>query len=70
MNHLKNAWKSLTIWFNSLAGIVVMMGDTIKENLPMMQQYMTAENVKVAAIVVVAINVALRFKTNSSLADK
>lgn len=70
MNHLKNAWKSFTIWFNAIVGAALGLGDTIKENIPIIQQYLTPEMVKYAVISVVVINVLLRFKTNKSLAEK
>jgi hypothetical protein len=70
MNHIKNAWKSVTIWFNTLIGIVLTFGDNLKDNLPIIQQYTTPETLKYAAVAIVVINIALRFKTNKSLADK
>ena len=70
MNSIKNAWKSITIWFNGISASIIMMADTLKDNLPFAQAYVTPEIMKYAAIAVVAVNVALRFKTNKSLADK
>lgn len=70
MDHLKNSWKSMTIWFNAMVGGILSMGDTIKDNLPFAQQYLTPDLIKYAVIAVIAINIALRFKTNKSLADK
>lgn len=70
MDHLRNAWKSLTIWFNGLAGLLLGMADTLKDYLPFAQSYVTADILKYAAIGIVVVNVLLRFKTKSSLADK
>jgi hypothetical protein len=46
------------------------MMDTLKENLPFAQSYLTADMLKYAALGIVAANVLLRFRTNKSLADK
>lgn len=70
MDHLKNAWKSLTIWFNGIAMALLGMMDTLKENLPFAQTYLTPDMLKYAAIGIVAANVLLRFRTSKSLADK
>jgi len=70
MDSLKNAWKSVTIWFNGLSAVLLGMMDTLKDNLPFAQTYLTPDMLKYAAIAIVAANVALRFKTKSALADK
>lgn len=70
MRNLKKAWKSLTIWFNSVIAAIFSLGDVIKENIPFAQQYLTPETVKYAVIAVVFINIGLRFKTNKALGDK
>lgn len=70
MEKLKGAWKSLTIWFNGVVLAVIPLIDTVKENLPALGQYLTPENLKTIGLAVLVLNIALRFKTNKSLADK
>lgn len=70
MQNLKNAWKSLTIWFNGAAMALLGMMDTLKDNLPFAQAYFTPQMLKYAAIAIVVANVALRFRTSTSLAEK
>lgn len=70
MKRIKNAWKSVTIWFNGVAAVLLGMMDTLKDSLPFAQPYVTPDMLKYAAIAIVVANVALRFKTTSSLEDK
>jgi hypothetical protein len=71
---LLNAWKSFTIWFNAAMIGALQYADniisTVKENLPMLSQYLTADFLKGAAIMILVVNIALRFKTSQALHEK
>lgn len=68
-NALK-AHKSMTIWFNAIAGAAVVALPFAEEQLPQMQGYLPAHLYHDLMGVVVAANILLRFKTRAALADK
>ena len=70
MDKLKGCWKSVTIWFNSLALACLPLFDLAHEYLPEIGQYLTPNMMKVVGVVIIVGNIVLRFKTNKSLADK
>lgn len=69
-DRLKNAWKSWTIWVNSIAASFVVILPVAQESIPQLQAYLPDHVYKLAMGVVIALNIALRFKTTSDLADK
>lgn len=71
---LANSYKSATIKFNALMTVVLLNADhvvdSLKDNLPMVAQYLTSKVLQVVAIFILIGNIILRFKTNKGLEDK
>lgn len=67
---LVNAHRSLTIWFNSVAGAVVLALPVAQEQMPQLQDYLPANLYHYLMGALVLGNIILRFKTHSALADK
>ena len=74
LDKIRGAYKSLTIWLNAVFSVLLLNADlamqVLRENLPALSQYLTADLLKYAALFIVAVNFALRFRTSKSLADK
>lgn len=70
LDHLKGAWRSMTIWFNVVFGAFITNFDAIRDNLPQIQPYLTPGMFGKLMVIAFVVNVLLRFKTNQSLADK
>jgi hypothetical protein len=66
----KGAVKSLTIWFNSSAALLIVALPDIQNTLPQLAKYLGADVYKYLALIVVFSNIGLRAKTNKALADK
>ena len=66
----KGALKSWTIWFNSLCLAVVPVIDILKDSLPQLQEYIDATTYKLLGLTVLLVNIGLRIKTTTSLAEK
>ena len=64
------AHKSMTIWFNAIAGAAVVALPLAQEQLPQLQDYLPAGLYHYLMGTVVAGNIILRFKTRSALAAK
>ncbi len=62
--------KSLTIWFNSVMGMVVVGLPMAQDSLPQLQGYLQANAYHYLMGALIVGNIILRFKTNSALADK
>lgn len=67
---IQGAWKSLTVWANAAFANLILFAEPLKEYVPQVQPYLTGDNFKTLFLVVIALNVALRFKTTKSLAEK
>ena len=67
---LRRAHKSATIWANAAAAGVVSAIPYIADQYPALQPYMGADLYKHIGLVIVAANIALRFKTSTALHDK
>jgi hypothetical protein len=67
---LRGALRSLTVWFNSVAGLLIVSLPEIERTLPQLSTYLGPELYKWLAIAVVLSNLALRAKTNKSLSEK
>lgn len=67
---LKGAGKSVTIWFNTTLLAIIPFSDHIKEALPMVQDYLTPDMFRNIGLIIVVVNIALRFKTNKCLSEK
>lgn len=70
MDHIRGMRRSATIWFNLIFGAFMSNFDTIRQSLPEIQPYLPASLFGKLMVVAFIVNIALRFKTNSSLADK
>jgi hypothetical protein len=69
-SRIAGAKKSLTIWFNSLAGTLAIALPFAQEALPEMQAYLPTNTYQWLMGAVVLGNILLRFKTVSDLAHK
>jgi hypothetical protein len=67
---IRNCWRSTTIWFNGVAGTVLLALPEVQNQLPQLQDYIPQDFFRVMMGVVIAANVVLRIKTTSDLADK
>jgi hypothetical protein len=67
---IKGSVKSWTIWVNGIASAVVAGLPMLQENFPQLQPYIPANFYKYAMLVIIAINIVLRFKTNKPLEQK
>jgi len=67
---LLKAHKSLTIWFNSAMGAIVVALPIAQDNFAQLQDYLPANFYHYAMGAVVVGNIVLRFKTSTSLAGK
>ena len=70
MDKLKKAWKSVVIWFNSISAAVIAGLPMLGDSVPQMQPYLTPGLYQWIGGMIIFANIALRFKTNKSLADK
>lgn len=70
LDKLKNAWKSWTIWVNGLAASIMVILPVAQDSVPQLQAYIPDHVYKIAMGVIVALNIALRFKTTTDLANK
>ena len=70
MDKLRGAWKSLTIWLNGILLAAFPLVGMVKENLPDIGQYLDPALFKWLGLAVVVMNIVLRFRTKSDLADK
>ncbi len=80
-SYLKDLWhkiradlmkvhKSMTIWFNSVMGAVVVGLPFAQGQLPQLQEYLPASLYHYLMGALIVGNILLRFKTNGALADK
>lgn len=63
-------YRSMTIWFNSLVGMVVIGLPEIKYSFPELQSYLPEGFFRYAMGALIIGNIFLRFKTNKGLQDK
>lgn len=67
---LIGAVKSMTMWVNSAAGLLIVYLPDLERALPQLVPYLGPETYKRLALIVIVSNLALRAKTNKSLAAK
>jgi hypothetical protein len=67
---IKGAFKSWTIWFNSIAVTVLTAFPMIQDSLPQFVPYLDDSIYKKIGVFVVVVNMLLRVKTTKALADK
>jgi hypothetical protein len=70
MDSIRGALRSATMWVNGVAGAGIAALPILRDNFPAMEQYLDHEVYRYAMGAIVAANILLRVKTNSSLADK
>jgi hypothetical protein len=70
MNKIRNAWRSWTIWFNGIMAVTIPALPLLADQIPQMQPFLSPALYQWIGGLIVLANIALRFKTNSSLADK
>jgi len=64
---LSKIWASWTIRFNSAAMALLVAMPEIKAAIPDLQPYVDGSTYRVIGIVFVVVNIALRFKTTTSI---
>lgn len=67
---LRGAKRSLTIWFNGIAGALVLVLPVAQEVFPQMSGYIPQDTYRLLMGLIIAANILLRFKTTVDLADK
>jgi hypothetical protein len=67
---LAGAWRSFTIWFNTIAGTVLVTLPMLQDSLPQLADYLPAHTYKILMGVVIVANILLRFKTSQPLEAK
>lgn len=66
----KGAYKSVTVWINGLLLAALPFVDQIKEVIPQFENYLDEHIYKNVMVVIIAVNLVLRFKTKKALEDK
>ena len=67
---VKNMWRSWTIWFNGIGIAIVSFWPDLVSNFPTLQGYVSESIFKSTMAAILIINLILRFKTTTDLADK
>lgn len=67
---IQGAYKSFTIWFNGIVGTILAGAPMLQENLPQLHSYIPENFFKYIMLLVVVVNILLRFKTNTGLDNK
>lgn len=70
LENLKKAHKSITIWFNSVMGLAVVLLPLAQDQLPQLQSYVPANVYQFAMGALIVGNILLRFRTVVALKDK
>ena len=66
----KGSWKSLTIWFNGLMVAALPFLSYLQDSFVQVKDYLGDDIYKTFGLLIVSVNLALRFKTTKDLADK
>jgi hypothetical protein len=69
-DRIKGAGRSAVIWLNGIMLAAFPLVEMAKDALPDLGQYLAPGVYKWVGLFVVVANIALRFKTSKSLADK
>lgn len=67
---LRGAWRSVTIWLNGLFLAAFPLVQMAHDSLPEVAQYLSPATYRWIGLAVVVLNIALRFKTTTDLANK
>ena len=70
LDKLANVHKSVTMWFNAVAGSAVVMLPTLQEQFPQLHDYMDRKAYQVIMGGIIVGNILLSLKTTKSLKDK
>jgi len=70
MSSLKGAFRSFTIWFNSLMAVVIASLPLMQDSFPELQSYVPSKWYHYAMGLLIVGNILLRIKTTTSLAEK
>lgn len=70
MQKIRGARKSVVIWFNSSLLAALPVFEALHDALPELQQFLPDNIYKWAGLVVVVVNIILRFKTDKPLEEK
>lgn len=70
MDKIKGAWRSMTIWFNGVAAVVIPGLPMLQDSFPQLQPYIPDHLYQYALCLLIVANIALRFKTTTDLAAK
>lgn len=70
MSKVKGACRSKTVWFNSIAGTLLVALPEMAEALPALREFIGPEVYRWLIVVVVVGNIWLRAITTKSLEDK
>jgi len=69
-NWLRGAYRSMTIWFNSITGTLAAAIPLIPEYLPDLKPYLTQNAYMTLLIINIVGNILLRAKTKTALPEK
>ncbi len=65
-----NCHRSLTIWFNSIIGALIVGLPQLQDSLPQLQGYIPEDAYRQLTTLVLIGNMLLRFRTNKPLEEK
>ena len=64
---IRNAWRSLTIWFNGVLLAAIPTVELLKDAIPDLQSYLDAATYKNIMLAIVTANIFLRLRTSAPL---
>jgi hypothetical protein len=67
---LRGMRKSAVIWFNGLMLAALPLAEYARDSLPQLTDYLSPSTYRTIGLAVVVVNIVLRFRTSTSLADK
>lgn len=70
IDKLAGCKRSMTVWFNSVAAVLIPSLPMFGDSIPQLQPYLTPSLYQWIGGVVVFANIALRFKTKTALENK
>lgn len=70
LDKLVNIYRSKTIWFNATVAALIPLLPELINAIPELQTYLPTDTYKTLTLIGLVGNIYLRFKTNTSLANK
>jgi len=67
---MKAFWKSMTIWFNSVAGGLVVLLPDLMAQLPMLKEYVPTDIYRWLFMAVIVGNILIRARTSTAIGLK